>query len=45
MNQRGSSSRWPVILGGAALTRASTRLEINLATSSDDQYFYVWRQD
>lgn len=29
----------------AALTRASTRLEVNLATSSDDRYFYVWRQD
>ena len=29
----------------AALTRASARLEMNLATSSDDQYFYVWRQD
>ena len=29
----------------AALTRASARLEVNLATSSDDEYFYVWRQD
>ena len=29
----------------AALTRASTRVEMNLATSSDDEYFYVWRQE
>lgn len=29
----------------AALTRASARQRLNLATSSDDEYFYVWRQD
>lgn len=29
----------------AALTRASNRLQMNLATSSDDEYFYVWRQE
>ena len=28
----------------AALTRASSRDKVNLATSSDDEYFYVWRQ-
>ena len=29
----------------AALSRASTRNKIELATSADDDYFYVWRQD
>jgi hypothetical protein len=29
----------------AALTRASSRDKVNLATSSDDEYLYVWRQD
>ena len=29
----------------AALTRASLRMEVNLATSTDDEFFYVWRQD
>lgn len=29
----------------AALTRASTKMKLPLATKLDDQYFYVWRQD
>ena len=29
----------------AALSRASTRDKVELATSADDHYFYVWRQD
>jgi len=29
----------------AALSRASARQNLDLATSSDDEYFYVWRQD
>ena len=29
----------------AALNRASARQNLNLATSSDDEFFYVWRQD
>lgn len=29
----------------AALSRASVRDKIELATSSDDEFFYVWRQD
>jgi hypothetical protein len=29
----------------AALSRASAKLDINLATSADDKYFYVWRQN
>lgn len=29
----------------AALTRASGREKLQLATSSDDKYFYVWRED
>jgi hypothetical protein len=29
----------------AALSRASSRDKIDLATSSDDKYLYVWRQD
>jgi hypothetical protein len=29
----------------AALSRASAKLDIELATSVDDDYFYVWRQD
>jgi len=29
----------------AALSRASGRRKLDLATSSDDAYFYVWRQD
>ena len=29
----------------AALTRASTRAKIGLSTSSDEKFFYVWRQD
>jgi hypothetical protein len=29
----------------AALTRASGRENLVLATSSDDEYFYVWRQE
>lgn len=29
----------------AALSRASTKSKTDLATSVDDHYFYVWRQD
>ena len=29
----------------AALSRASARSGLELATSVDDDYFYVWRQD
>ena len=29
----------------AALSRASSRDNVELATSADDEYFYVWRQD
>jgi hypothetical protein len=29
----------------AALSRASARSKLDLATSVDDNYFYVWRQD
>jgi len=29
----------------AALTRASERAKMDLSTSSDADYFYVWRQD
>jgi hypothetical protein len=29
----------------AALSRASSRENLGLATSSDDKYFYVWRQE
>jgi hypothetical protein len=29
----------------AALSRASAKTKLNLATSADDNYFYVWRQD
>jgi hypothetical protein len=29
----------------AALSRASGKLQLELATSADDNYFYVWRQD
>ena len=29
----------------AALTRASVREKLELSTTSDDDYFYVWRQD
>ncbi len=29
----------------AALSRASGKVDVELATSADDQYFYVWRQD
>jgi len=29
----------------AALSRASAQHRVELATSSDDEYFYVWRQD
>jgi hypothetical protein len=29
----------------AALSRASAKTNLNLATSADDNYFYVWRQD
>jgi len=29
----------------AALSRASSRENLGLATSSDDEYFYVWRQE
>ena len=29
----------------AALSRASGKSKIELATSVDDDYFYVWRQD
>lgn len=29
----------------AALSRASAKIEVELATSVDDDYFYVWRQD
>lgn len=29
----------------AALSRASLRDKIDLATSADDDYLYVWRQD
>ncbi len=29
----------------AALSRASARASMELATSADDKYFYVWRQD
>lgn len=29
----------------AALSRASAQQKVELATSSDDEYFYVWRQD
>lgn len=29
----------------AALSRASAKSKIDLATSVDDNYFYVWRQD
>lgn len=29
----------------AALSRASAKNKIDLATSVDDRYFYVWRQD
>ena len=29
----------------AALSRASAKSKIELATSADDKYFYVWRQD
>jgi hypothetical protein len=29
----------------AALSRASARMQMELATSADEKYFYVWRQD
>jgi hypothetical protein len=29
----------------AALSRASGKTKVELATSVDDSYFYVWRQD
>lgn len=29
----------------AALSRASAKINVDLATSADDDYFYVWRQD
>ncbi len=29
----------------AALSRASAKSKVELATSADDHYFYVWRQD
>ncbi len=29
----------------AALSRACSRQQISVATSTDDEYFYVWRQD
>ncbi len=29
----------------AALSRASSRNKVELATSADDDYLYVWRQD
>ena len=29
----------------AALSRASAKIEVDLATSVDDHYLYVWRQD
>ena len=29
----------------AALSRASSRDKVELATSADDNYLYVWRQD
>jgi hypothetical protein len=29
----------------AALSRASGKIEVELATSVDDNYLYVWRQD
>lgn len=29
----------------AALSRASSKIDIDLATSVDDDYLYVWRQD
>lgn len=29
----------------AALSRASAKIEVELATSVDDNYLYVWRQD
>jgi hypothetical protein len=29
----------------AALSRASAKIEIELATSVDESYLYVWRQD
>jgi hypothetical protein len=29
----------------AALSRASTKIGVTLATSADDNYFYVWRED
>ena len=29
----------------AALSRASGKVDVELATSVDDDYFYVWRQD
>ena len=29
----------------AALSRASAKISLELATSVDDNYFYVWRQD
>lgn len=29
----------------AALSRASIKSKVELATSADDDYFYVWRQD
>jgi hypothetical protein len=29
----------------AALSRASGKIEVELATSVDDHYLYVWRQD
>ena len=29
----------------AALSRASAKIDVELATSVDDSYLYVWRQD
>ena len=29
----------------AALSRASARTELDLATTTDDDFFYVWRQN
>ena len=29
----------------AALSRASAQAKLELSTSADDQFFYVWRQD
>ena len=29
----------------AALSRASGKMKVELATSADEKYFYVWRQD